>query len=161
MKFLITYSKLRGKLLNYPFVKTLNEFIRDTFEKNSKLEVISMIEVEIILKNIIKNLNLTFFDYLEDTSELAKFFIKLKTNEYNVDNLPFEKGKKQEIIQIFNEYNNFLKKNNLADLGDIEKFVLDYVKKNKEEVFADKFEFDNVKFFKSKLQEKIFNGLII
>ena len=98
-----------------------------------------MIEVEIILKNIIKNLNLTFFDYLEDTSELAKFFIKLKTKEYNVDNLPFEKDKKQEIIQIFNEYNNFLKDNNLADLGDTEKFVLDYVKKKKEEVFADKF----------------------
>jgi len=159
MKKLITYSKLRGRVLNYPFTMTLSEFINEVFENNSKSKAISMIEIEFILKDIIKKLNLEFFDYLEDTSELAEFFIKLKTNEYDVNNLPFEKIKKQEIKNIFNEYNEFLKKNNLADLGDVEKFVLDYVKNSKQKVLADKFEYKKVKFFRSKLEDKIFNEL--
>ena len=159
MKFLITYSKLRGRVLDYPFSITLSEFINDIFEKNSESEAISSIEIEFILKNIIKNLDLNFYDFLEDTSELASFFIKLKTNEYDVNKLPFEAIKKQEIILIFNEYNKFLQTNNLADLGDIEKFVRDYTKENEIEVLADNFEIGKVDFFRSKLEKEIFNNL--
>lgn len=169
MKF-ITFSKLRGRIFDIKKdVETLSSFIYSVHQKNSLKREISPLELKYILKNIISNLNLKFYDYLKDTKktieDLAVFIIEVKRNNVNIDELEFDDIKKEELITIFNKYNKFLEENNLADIGDIEKFVFEYVSNNPiNEVKLDNFEFENIHFFSSKLQRQIYyklNGEIL
>jgi ATP-dependent helicase/DNAse subunit B len=164
MKF-ITYSKLRGRVFDIKEdVETLSSFIYFIHQKNSTKVEISNVESKYIIKNIIKNLKLNFFDYLKESQktlqDLVTFIIDVKRNEVNIDDLEFDEIKKEELKIIFNEYNSFLEKNNLSDIADVEKFSLDYISNNNfNEVVLDNFEYKDIHFFASKLQKKIYQKL--
>ena len=160
----ITFSKLRAKFLNKNYnYYTLSKFIYKLFERNFNQKIIDKIESKYIILNVINSLELSHFGYINENSnvldDLVTFIIQVKRNEVNIKDLGFDEKKSNELIQILKKYNEFLDKKKLADLGDIEKNVLEYVKNNKIKVEADKFEIFNTHFFTSKLQKKIYDNL--
>jgi len=162
MKPFITFTKERQRLYRNYYFYTLSEFIYKLHQKNFSKKEISLLEIEAILAEIVSNLALKHFDYLDENSkslkDLASFFVSVKRNGLSIDEFDFDDVKKNDLRLIFDEYNNFLKKNDLADLGDIEKNVYGFTKNRKIEVIADKFENEKIHFFTSKLQKKIFDN---
>ena len=115
---MITYSKLRGG-------KTLSTLIFDFHQKHSIKREISFLESKIILSEIVKNNN--YFGYLKEFDDITNFIIDIKRNEIDINKLSFDELKKSALIEILEKYNKFLIENNLADLGDIEKFVYENI----------------------------------
>lgn len=152
---MISYSKLRGRIFNKK-AKTLSSLIDDFHQKHSLKREVSFLESKFIIQNIINNLNLKHFDYLKEFDEITSFLIEVKRNEVDIDKLEFEADKKNELKVILNDYNEFLKNKNLADMADIEKFVLENIDEKHE---VDEFEKGNIHFFDSKLQKKIFEKI--
>jgi ATP-dependent helicase/DNAse subunit B len=114
------------------------------------------LDSKFIIQNIVKNLNLKHFDYLDGFDEITGFLIEVKRNDVDIDELDFEKIKKEELKIILNVYNEFLKEKNLADIADIEKFVLENIDEKYE---VDEFENEHIHFFDSKLQKKIYEKI--
>ena len=146
---MITYSKLRGKLFNKK-AQTLSNLIFSYHQKHSLKREISLIEVKYILSKIVKNNK--YFSYLNKFDEITKFIIEVKRNEVDINKLEFPQEKKEALIEILDNYNNFLKEKNLADIADIEKFVFQNIDEKYE---VDEFENENIHFFESFLQKKI------
>jgi ATP-dependent helicase/DNAse subunit B len=148
---MVSYSKLRGRIFNKK-VKTLSSLIYDFHQKNSLKREISFLESKFIIQEIMGNLDLKHFSYLEKFDEITGFLIEVKRNDVDIDKLEFEKIKKEELKIILNAYNEFLKEKNLADIADIEKFVLENIHEKYE---VDEFENEYIHFFDSKFQKKI------
>ncbi|GAB6073606.1 RecB family exonuclease [Nautilia lithotrophica] len=148
---MVSYSKLRGRIFGKKS-KTLSSLIYEFHQKHSLKREISFLEANFIIQNIIKNLNLKHFDYLDEYDEIVGFLIEVKRNDVDIDELDFEKIKKEELKIILNAYNEFLKEKNLADIADIEKFVLENIDEKHE---IDEFENEHIHFFDSMLQKKI------
>ncbi|SMC08414.1 PD-(D/E)XK nuclease family protein [Nitratiruptor tergarcus] len=163
MKPFITFTKERYKLYRNYFFFTLSDFIYKLHQKYFHLKEISSYETEAILAYIIQTLSLQHFDYLDENSkslkDLVSFLISVKRNELHIDDFEFESTKKSELKKILYAYNDFLNRHNLADLGDIEKNVYNLTKEKKIVIIADQFENDNIHFFTSRLQKKIFDNL--
>ena len=152
---MVSYSKLRGKIFGKK-AKTLSSLIYDFHQKHSLKREISFLETKFIIQNVIKNLNLKHFDYLDEFDEITAFLIEVKRNEVDIDKLEFEMIKKNELKTILNAYNEFLKEKNLADIADIEKFVFENIEEKYE---VDEFENGLIHFFDSKLQKKIYEKI--
>lgn len=141
---------------------SLDNFISEVFEKISFLSFINpYIAKEVIYKSIQSN-NLEYFSYIAKNGTgldlILDFLIKVERNEFSIE--LFHSGAKCEALKtIQNDYSTFKKTNNLADISDIEKEVLEYLEKtNLEEydgVFVDSFLQDGILFAKSSLQDKI------
>jgi len=140
---MITYSKLRGG-------KTLSSLIFDFHQKHSTKREISFLETKLILNEIVKSND--YFGYLKEFEDITNFIIDTKRNEVDINKLSFDEAKKDALIEILEKYNNFVKEYNLADLGDIEKFVYENIN---EKYDIDEFEREGIHFFTSKLQKKI------
>jgi len=148
---MISYSKLRGRIFGKK-AKTLSSLIYDFHQKNSLKREISFLESKFIIREIMENLNLKHFGYLEEFDEITGFLIEVKRNGVDIDELDFEKIKKEELNLILNAYNEFLKEKNLGDIADIEKFVLENINEKHE---VDEFENEYIYFFDSKFQKRI------
>ena len=164
MKFLVTYSKLRGRVLGYPFVKTLDELISEIFEKYSGKNRVSSIESECILSRIIGSETLQFYHYLNENHlqtvrDMAGFFVSVKRNRVEIERLDFPAQKRADLMRLFDAYNGFLEKHSLGDTGDAELFAAEYLKERRMEVYADNFYEEKIHFFTSKLQKEAFDAL--
>jgi len=135
----------------------LNEFI-NTLYHNKSIKI-SYFEAFVIISNIIKSLKLSHFNFADEDiiKNITQYLIDVKRNGAS---FKFSKDKNKDLELILTKYNEFLQKNNLADIAEVEKAVLEYVKNNKIEVFSDIFENENIHFFQSKLQKEIFKHLI-
>ena len=165
MKPFITFSKLRSRVLDQHIMPmTLSSFIYTLHQKYSPAKEITSLETAFILREIVKN-DLRFYDFLDDKEyifeEMASFFISCKRNEVAISEFGFEKEKERDLNIIFKAYNDFLKKKNLADLGDIERFAYKYTKDNAFEIRSDSFWHNDIHFFESRLQQKIYNNFQI
>lgn len=164
MKKLLTYSKLRAKVLGFDFVQTLDELINEIFDKHSSYSRIGTFETALLLPHIIQDIELNFYDYLktgefENTfEELANLFVLIKRNDTTIEALGFEANKTKDLKKIYSAYNNFLRSRELADGGDVERFALEFVQKDRISVITEPFENDYIHFFTSKLQKKIYEA---
>ncbi len=164
---IITFAKQRAKTYksNFPVLAyTLSEFINLIHERYSLKKEISFIESVYILTSIISNTRLKHFYYLKSKSDtikqMADFFIKLKKNDIKIDYFKFPKNKEYDLKVLFEKYNDFLIKNNLSDLADIEKEVIKIVSnQNFSNLILDEFKYEKIKFITSKKQDEIYNIL--
>ena len=152
---MISYSKLRGRIFNKK-AKTLSSLIFDYHQKHSLKREINSLEAKYIIKDIFNSLDLKHFDYLNEVDDLVKFLIDVKRNEVDINLLDFTQEKKDDLLNILNAYNQFLDKHNLADIADIEKWVFENIDEKYE---VDEFENENLHFFDSKLQKKIYDKI--
>ncbi len=165
MKKLLTYSKLRAKLLGFDFVQTLDEFINEMFDKHANKSRIGSFETALILPQIIRDIELEFYNYLKNGDfentfeEMANLFALVKRNDTTIEALGFEEQKTDDLQKIFDAYNDFLHSRELADSGDVERFVLEFVKENNIAVITEPFADEYVHFFTSKLQKEIYDAL--
>jgi len=158
-KNMISYSKLRGRIFGKK-AKTIASLIYNFHQKNSLKREISFLESKFIIKNIINSLKslhkLKYFEYLNEFDDITNFLVEVKRNKVDIGKLEFEEIKKNELKYILEEYNNFLKNNKLADIADMEKFVLQNID---EKHTVDKFVDGNIHFFDSVLQKEIYERI--
>ncbi|MEA2099990.1 MAG: PD-(D/E)XK nuclease family protein [Campylobacterota bacterium] len=168
-KIYITYSNQKVRDLkadsitcSFDKVITLDKLIVEIFEsKNFEFIIDEMIASSIIYK-IIQEENIEYFSYLNNDSlsltTIYKFIMRSKRNVVPFDELLCD-DKLEAIIKIDKSYQNYKKENSLVDISDIEESVLKSDNSSYfdsfEKVLLDCFEFGNINYVKSKMQEKI------
>lgn len=163
----ITYSNqktrdLKDNLELNPLDKviTLDSLILELFESKSFKLIIDENIASSIIFNIIQNEKIEYFSYLNHDSTslntIYSFLIKCNRNAIEFDTL-LEGKKLEAIIKINRFYNEYKVSNNLADISDIEEFVLknwnDEILDSYDEVFIDTFNIERISYIKSKKQE--------
>jgi len=169
----ITYSNqrardLKGNTTINPFDKviTLDNLILEMFESKNFQFIINDTIGSSIIYEIIQDNSIEYFSYLDkdavSLTTIYNFIIKCKRNSVEFDSLL--SGEKIKAIENINKiYQDYKNKNNLADISDIEKIVLnnwnDTLKDNFDDIFVDNFIIEDISFIKSKIQEQILEKL--
>jgi len=170
----ITYSNQKSRDIKQTITKpldkviTLESLIIELFEKNNfEIQVDNILGASIIYK-IIKDKNIKYFSYLnEDAISLNiifDFIVKCRRNKVEYKKL-LSGDKLDAIIKIEEAYRTYKQHNNLVDIADIEKKVLDnwdsWFENKYDKIYVDNFCIGDISFIKSKLQDKILSKLLI
>ena len=170
----ITYSNQKSRDIKQTITKpldkviTLESLIIELFEKNNfEIQVDNILGASIIYK-IIKDKNIKYFSYLnEDAISLNiifDFIVKCRRNKVEYKKL-LSGDKLDAIIKIEEAYRTYKQHNNLVDIADIEKKVLEnwdsWFENKYDEIYVDDFCIGDISFIKSKLQDRILSKLLI
>jgi len=148
---------------------TLDNFIRAVYDRYGTKRPVDKTEAKYILAAQLESVQRKYFDYLTSKSEAldeaATFFIALKCNGVSVSAFGYTDDKERELQELFEHYNTFLEKNDLADAGDVETEVLTVLQNNAEalkpfgNIIVDSFDANGVHFESSKRQAEILSFL--
>ncbi|PHR54382.1 MAG: hypothetical protein COA44_13270 [Arcobacter sp.] len=169
----ITYSNqkvrdLKKQSILKPLDKviTLDILILEVFESKHFEIVIDDILASCIIYKIIENKKIEYFSYLNEDAvslnTIYNFIVKCKRNSVAFESL-LSGEKLDAILEIDASYQEYKGINNLVDIADIEKIVLenwdDSFRKGYDEVYVDSFVIENISFIKSKKQQQILEKL--
>lgn len=163
----ITYSNQKARDLKHldsikPFDKivTLDSLIFELFEKNNFMIIIDEVIASSIIYKIIQEENILYFSYLLENAKSLGVIYDYITNSKRCDVLfQFSGEKLDSIVKIDKAYKEYKQKNNLVDIADIEKIVLEnwdsYFKNSFDNIYIDDFKIEDISYIKSKIQEDI------
>ena len=164
----ITYSNQKARDLKHnilkPFDKaiTLDSLILEIFESKNLQIIIDETIASSIIYQIIQDNNIEYFSYLNEDAislnTIYNFIIKCQRN--NIAFKQLHSGKKLDaLVKIDKLYQEYKKANNLIDISDVEKIVLDNWDNTffdrYDEIFIDSFKIADISYIKSFYQEKI------
>jgi hypothetical protein len=153
----------------HKFIKTLtlsqlqNEIFEIVDEQNLLLDL--EVAVGIIYKLINESKN-NYFKYLSLESEslylIYDFFIKLGTNEVDITQFQYKKAKEDTLKELYLEYCEYKKENNLVDRADILDLSLLHVKEYLQtfsQIHVDDFQVGGVRLVQSKKEKLLLEAI--
>ena len=114
-----------------------------------------------LIYKLIENSKSDYFKYLNNTSEsldiIYDYFVRLETNEKDIDNFSYSKEKTDALNELFTSYKNYKITNNIANNSDVLDISIEFVSEYLEQfdaVFIDDFKISCIELTKNK-KEKI------